>query len=439
MPGIKPLAVAALAIAIPFSAKAQTVQIALPNFTTGAIAVNPVTDRVYAVSNSGLSNVDDTVTVIDGKSNAIVANVSVPPGAYYPAVDLTTNKIYVASCNTLLNPAPCFVTVIDGKENTVVTNIPVVTVLNGFLSGIAIDPINSLVYVADNTDQDIAVINEKSNTLTGTISLPGEYPWGLSINPLINELYVALGTSQIDVVNTKTQKVIPASTGAGTVGFNAAVNIATGHVFVTNTQFGSSTTADLDYQGKLLTQIPVGAAAYGVDVDILDNRVFVANGNDNTTSVIDAKTGTVTSTIQNTDTSFVAVDPHIRKVYGIGNGFVTVATESTGTESTLVITPASGNFGNVAVGQTSPLMSFTVINETSSTMGYLGYANLGEFYIQPGTCHLVNGEPMLNPGQSCVFNAVFKPTKAGGVSGNMSIQTSSGTFNVPMSGTGVAQ
>jgi len=109
----------------------------------------------------------------------------------------------------------------------------------------------------------------------------------------------------------------------------------------------------------------------------------------------------------------------------------------TGTGTTLVISPSSGNFGSIVVGQTSPVISFTVTNDTPSTMGYLGYANLGEFYLQAGTCHLVNGEPMLNPGQSCVFTAVFKPTKAGAVSGNLSIKTSSGTFNVPMTGTGV--
>jgi hypothetical protein len=102
---------------------------------------------------------------------------------------------------------------------------------------------------------------------------------------------------------------------------------------------------------------------------------------------------------------------------------------------TLVVAPSTGNFGSVAVGQTSPPISFTVTNGTTSAMGYLGYANLGEFYLQPGTCHLVNGEPMLNPGKSCVFTAVFKPTKAGPANGNLSIQTSFGTFNVPMKGT----
>jgi hypothetical protein len=111
----------------------------------------------------------------------------------------------------------------------------------------------------------------------------------------------------------------------------------------------------------------------------------------------------------------------------------------TGAGSTLVISPSSGNFGNITVGKTSAVISFTVTNDTTSTMGYLGYSNLGEFYPQPGTCHLVNGEPMLNPGQSCVFTAAFKPTKTGPVTGNLSIKTSSGTFNLPMTGTGVTR
>jgi hypothetical protein len=66
----------------------------------------------------------------------------------------------------------------------------------------------------------------------------------------------------------------------------------------------------------------------------------------------------------------------------------------TGTGSTLVISPASGNFGSVAVGKISPAILFTVTNDTASTMGYLGYTNLGEFYLQPGICNLVNGEPI---------------------------------------------
>jgi len=325
----KLFAAAILTAAISLSAKAQsiTAHVILPNFNTGAIVANPVTNLIYAVSNSGSATVGDTVSVIDGKSDTVVANISVPVGAYYPAVDVLTNRIYVASCNNFLNPSPCFVTVIDGKKNTVIANIPVTTILNGFLAGITVNPITCTVYVSDQTNQDIAVIDAHTNTVTGTISLSGSNPWGLTINPFNNELYVTLGTSQIDIINTKTENVVEASTGEGTKGFNTAVDLVTGHVFVTNTQFGPSTTAVLDQTGKLLAQVPVGQAAYGVDVDPVTNLAFVADGNDNNTSVIDGKTNTLKITVTGTGASFLSVNPVTRKVYAAGNGMVTVFTE----------------------------------------------------------------------------------------------------------------
>jgi YVTN family beta-propeller protein len=325
----KLFAAAILTVAISLSAEAQsiTAHVALPNFNTGAIVANPVTNLIYAVSNSGSATVDDTVSVIDGKSDTLVANISVPVGAYYPAVDVVSNRIYVASCNNFLNPTPCFVTVIDGKQNTVITSIPVSTTLNGFLTGITVNPITCTVYVSDNTNEGIVVIDARTNTVTGTISLSGENPWGLTINPFNSELYVTLATSQIDIVNTKTGNIAQASTGTGTIGLNTAVNLLTGHVFVTNTQSGPSTTAVLDQTGQLLAQVPVGQAAYGVDVDPVANLAFVTDINDNNTSVIDGKTNTLKATVTGTNASFLSVNPVTRKVYAVGSGVVTVFTE----------------------------------------------------------------------------------------------------------------
>jgi YVTN family beta-propeller protein len=323
-------AAAALTVATSLSANAQTVtaHITLPTANTGAIAANPVTNRIYVVSNSGSASVDDTISVIDGKSDSIVANIAVPVGAYYPAVDSLTNRVYVASCNSFVNPSPCFVTVIDGKKNTVITTIPVTTVLNGFLAGITVNPVTSTVYVSDNTNGDIAVIDGCTNTLTGTISLAaGSAPWGLTVNPFNNELYVTLGTSQIDVINTQTENVVEASTGDGTVDFNVAADLLTGHVFVTSTKSGPSTTAVLDQSGTLLAQVSVGQAAYGVDVDPVTNLAFVADTNDNNTSVIDGRSNTLKTTVTGTGASFLSVNPVTEKVYAAGNGAVTVFTE----------------------------------------------------------------------------------------------------------------
>lgn len=312
------------------TAQSVTAHIMIPNFQTGAIVANPVTNMIYAVSNSGIANVNDTVSVINGKTDALVANISVPGGAYYPAVDILTNKIYVAGCNDFVNPAPCTVTVIDGKTDLVVATIPVSSAQDGFLGGITVNPVTCTIYVADSVNGDIAVINAKTNTLTRTISLPGEAPDALTVNPVTNELYVTVGSDHIYVINTKTNSVVPVSTGTGTVSYNDAVDLLTGRVLVTNTQLSASpasTMLVLDRTGKLIAQVPVGLAAYGVDVDPITNLIFTANGNDNSISVVSGRTNTLQATIAGTYASFLTVNPITRKVYAVGNGMVTVATE----------------------------------------------------------------------------------------------------------------
>ncbi len=323
-------AVPALTAAVSLSLQAQTVatQIFLPNQIVEGIAANPVTNLIYVVAPSGYPDQDDSVAVIDGTTDTIVANIDVPIGAYYPAVDIAANKIYVATCNNFLNPAPCSVTVIDGTQNTVIASIPVTSVKNGFLSGITVNPLTHQVYVSDNKNNDIAVIDGNSSTLTGTIGLNGAGPWGLSVNPFNNLLYVTLGSSQLDIINTQTNAISSVSTGAGTSDYNLTIDLLTGHLFVSNTQFGPSTVAVLDQNGALLAQVPVGQAAYGVDVDPVTNLAFVAEENDDNTGVISGKSNTRVADAEATFASFIAVNPVTQKVYGAGNGLVTVSTET---------------------------------------------------------------------------------------------------------------
>jgi len=51
--------------------------------------VNPSTHTVFTVSPRG-----DTVTIIDGATNQVVANVRVPNGRYAIAVDAADNQIF---------------------------------------------------------------------------------------------------------------------------------------------------------------------------------------------------------------------------------------------------------------------------------------------------------------------------------------------------------
>ena len=109
-----------------------------------------------------------------------------------------------------------------------------------------------------------------------------------------------------------------------------------------------------------------------------------------------------------------------------------------GTGGALVIAPSSAAFGNVTVGSTSPTLSFTATNHTTATVRYLSSSGSASFKVQPGTCHLVNGDAMLSPGASCVFTVQFAPMAIGLATGSITISTNLGPVVFPMSGTGVS-
>jgi hypothetical protein len=72
----------------------NTTTISIPNSIPTAIAVSPVTDRIFEVSATGL------VSIIDGATNAVTRTVTVaandsPSDRAAIAVDPTTNLAYV--------------------------------------------------------------------------------------------------------------------------------------------------------------------------------------------------------------------------------------------------------------------------------------------------------------------------------------------------------
>lgn len=322
-------AVAALIALVSFSAQAQTVktQIAFPQFVQG-IAASPATNQIYVVVVSGTST-SDTLAVINGSTDTVVANIPVPAGAYVPAVNVLTNRVYIATCNYLVDPTPCSVTVVDGNTGTVVASVPVTTTPGGGLLGIVVDPITFNVYVANASDNVIDIISGFKNRIVGTINLNGAAPQGLGFNAFNRELYITFGTNQIGIVNTAKKHPVVAMASVGNTTYNAAANLASGNVFVTDTQYDTGTTDVLSANGTALAQVAVDPNPWGVDVDPITNLAFVANSEFGSVTAIDGSTNTATaaSPIEDVPALFVAVNFATEKVYVAGSQYVTVLTE----------------------------------------------------------------------------------------------------------------
>jgi len=323
---LKLLSMALLTTSLSVAAEAQSIKtlISLPNAPLG-IAANPVTNKIYAVT-STIGEANDYLAVIDGAQDVFLQNIAVPVGASFAAVDYFANRIYVAGCNFNVIPSPCTVTVINGKTNAVVSTISVTTTPGFGLLGIVANPINGLVYVANGSDKVINIIDGCKSKLAGTISLNGNSPWAIAINPILNRLYVPFGNSLTAVVDAGKKQILSTTTfGSLTVG--AAANLATGHVFVTDVESGPSLTGVLDKNGALLASVTVEDSPLGVDVDPVTNLAFVASTALDNVTVIDGSTNTVKATVFGVPANYIAANLATQKVYVSGRTGVTVLTE----------------------------------------------------------------------------------------------------------------
>jgi YVTN family beta-propeller protein len=172
---------------------------------TQAIAFDSFNKDVY-VTNS----LSDSVSVIDGSTNAVLTTV--PVGSYPSAIafDSSNGMLYV--CNQSSNT----VSVIDGSTNKVVSTVAVGTAPDGA----AFDSKNKLVYVANDVSGTVSVISPSQaagsattsgNTLTSGGGIP-EFPYQL--------LAAALLTVSVVMVYLLARRhLLPRSEGRSAVGF----------------------------------------------------------------------------------------------------------------------------------------------------------------------------------------------------------------------------
>lgn len=325
----KSVTVAALAVSAAASIHAQTVvaNITLPGLPE-QVAVSPLYNRVYvAVPNFGAEPYD-YLTVVDAKTNTIVTNIEIPPVAYAVAVDDLNGLVYVGGSYVDANGGTHNeVVVVDPRKNTVRETIAISSTEGNGILGLAVNSLNGEVYVSNASDSEVDVLRDCK--LAARIALSSA-PYGITVNPLIDTVYVAQTDGNISVINAHTRQ-ITATTANGTAGAGIVANPFTGAVFADNS-VGSPDTPFVGVfskAGAAVTTIPVGNNPLGIDVDPATNLVFVANSGDNTISVINGKTSAVTATVP-VSALFLAVDPVNQQVYvapAANNAVLTVITE----------------------------------------------------------------------------------------------------------------
>ncbi|TMC76946.1 MAG: YncE family protein [Chloroflexi bacterium] len=134
--------------------------------------------------------------------------------------------------------------------------------------GVAIDPTDGRVYVANSGGSTVSVVQPASGAVSSVVV--GSQPGLLALEPVSRRLYVSnSGDQTLSVVNLTTMAVSATVFGAG--GLGVAVNPAVNRIYVAGgTQFVAVNTTSnsiISFVG-----VPGGQSWFGVAVDPRDRR-----------------------------------------------------------------------------------------------------------------------------------------------------------------------
>ncbi|NQX34874.1 cell wall-binding repeat-containing protein [Herbiconiux sp. VKM Ac-2851] len=221
-----------------------------PGRYPSGIGIDSSIGRVFVADES-----DDTVTVIDVTSNAVIERIELAqPGqtlrAHHVAVDPIAHRAYV------LNLAADFISVVDTVSLQVIGAIDEFGGVTADASDLAIDPGLHKGYVIDSGAGTVSVFDTLSGKASSTITAGiGGFPRDIAVDAIRHRAYTADYTTQtVSIIDT-------------------ARDVAVGTV-------------------------PVGSGPMSIAIDSSSQLVYVMNLEGETVSVIDATAGRVLTILE---------------------------------------------------------------------------------------------------------------------------------------------
>ena len=250
------------------------------------IAANPLTNKIYV-------EVDATgeLAVINGSTQQVQSRLTVGRNAIAVAVNPFTNRIYASGCDA----SACNIWVIDGRTDTIITNIPVATGQFLGIQGLAVNPVTNRIYATDADNEQYIVIDGNTNSIVTLVPVFTQ-PSRVAVNPKTNRIYIGGGGFPGFIL------IYDGATNAELArineGFNSVEGVATN--FRLDRAYGtveSGTLAVVNGNNQQIDSVPTGAFPGGVDVNLINDKVYVANANGHSVTIIDGHTDQVLQTL----------------------------------------------------------------------------------------------------------------------------------------------
>lgn len=257
-----------------------------------ALALNRRTGLLYAVNSSGRS-----VSIIDTRSNSVVATAPTAARPYAIAVDEAANKIYVS--NTFSN----ILTVIDGATHTT-SNLRV-----GSFDAILIDSDRHRIDLLGYESDALTVLDPATGATT-KLPAGAMHLWGLARAG--KTLYVShVQDAEIAAIDLETHAIRTLATGKMPCAI--AVSASTGEIYVAN--YADATVTVISPSGSA-SALHVAPHPQALTLDDAAGLLYIASPQNNAVTVIDTKHHRMPHIVNDLDHPLaVAVDPATHAAY----------------------------------------------------------------------------------------------------------------------------
>jgi YVTN family beta-propeller protein len=303
------------ATAVPIPSIGATIQAGpSPNF----VAAAPNGKQLYIANNAA-----GVVTVVDTAVNKITGTIPIPQGPpQFIAFSRDGRRAYVSLWDKQGGTVHA-ISVLDTTSNTVKATIQVET--RPFLS--AVSPDGKLLYVPNHDTNTVSVIDTKTDKLVTNIQVAPNPHW-VAFTRDGKKIYTANHDSNlvsvIDPATNKVLRTIPTPTSPHSIAVHPTRPLIIVACFDANAAAVIDTNTD-----KVIKTIPVGNdpqfAAWSAD----GRFAYLVNNNDNTVSIVDAKTFTEQRVPTGASPTSMALSPDGSK------GYVTNLDDGTLTELNL--------------------------------------------------------------------------------------------------------
>ena len=268
------------------------------NIAVGAsptsVAINADGTRTYVVNSDA-----GTVSVIDTTTNGVAATIAVGAKPTSIAVNRSGTRVYVAHRGD--GWSEDVVSVIDARSNAVVAGIGVGP---GMLPrGLLVSPDGRRLYVANTRNSGISAIETITHTTVAS-TYQGTRPHGLAMDAEGTRIYATFPNRSPQLVAFDAASLAQVGSTSASLGSPEAIALdpAGTRVYVLDsgidTDDGLGTVHVLDTATlDLLSRIAVGRDPQGIAVSPDGGRIYVTNRGSDNISVIDARALQVTSVI----------------------------------------------------------------------------------------------------------------------------------------------